>query len=46
MTTNLDYFLNIVEISEEKTKKQQYFFDKQLIFKQPMVIIHQRIFVE
>ena len=37
-----------VEIFEEGTKKQRYFFDKQLLnlFKRPMLMIHQQIFVK
>ena len=37
-----EYSNVLVEISEEETKEQQYFFDKQLLnlFKQTMLIIH------
>ena len=38
-----EYSNVLVEISEEETKEQQYFFDKQLLnlFKQPALMINQ-----
>ena len=38
----------LVEISEEEIKEQQYSFDKQSLnlFKQPMLMIDQQLFVE
>ena len=38
----------LVEISEKETKEQRYVFHKQLLnlFQQPMLMIHQRLFVE